>query len=129
MTEDLYYTFNEQSSEITFKFDEYEEFKLPNEKMTPVLLILNEIVTNTFKYDYTSENNENEIYSYIKKEDNICECFIKDNGKGYPEGFDPKKSTGLGWLVITSLITQLNGEFEIYNDNGACFILRFPINE
>lgn len=55
MTEDLYYTFNEQSSEITFKFDEYEEFKLPNDKMTPVLLILNEIVTNTFKYAYTSE--------------------------------------------------------------------------
>lgn len=129
MTEDLYNIYKELSSEISFNFEEHEEFKLPNDKMMPVLLILNELVTNTLKYAHSNKITRSEFNSYIKKDGNICECFFKDDGSGYPEGFDPYKTTGLGWVVITSLAKQLNGEFEAYNDNGACFKLRFPIKD
>ena len=39
MTENLYNIYKELSSEISFNFEEHEEFKLPNDKMMPVLLI------------------------------------------------------------------------------------------
>ncbi len=129
MIHDMHEIYKDISPGINIKFDEYKDFKIPNEKVAPTLLILNELIINTFKYAYKDMDIENkEFYGYVKKEGNICKCFVKDNGKGYPEGFDPKNSKGLGWIIIQSLTKQLNGEFEAYNDNGACFKLDFPIN-
>ncbi len=128
MVKDICNIYKNIFPEIDFEFMEFDEFKLPSDKIEPLLLILNELLINSFKYAYQDYNIENKKFlGYVKKENKIIECFIKDNGKGYPEDFNPKNSDGLGWIIIESLTKQLDGKFEIYNDNGACFKLKFPL--
>lgn len=38
-----------------------------------------------------------------------------------------KKSNTLGWTIIRSLSGQLDGDYEINNEDGLSFVLTFPI--
>jgi len=51
---------------------------------------------------------------------------VSDNGPGMPENSDP---SGLGLLLITALIAQINGTLEVINDSGALFRISFPAEE
>ncbi len=51
----------------------------------------------------------------------------KDNDVGLPVGYDINTSRSLGWTIILSLSSQLDGEYELFNDDGLNFILTFPV--
>ncbi|MCQ2964479.1 MAG: sensor histidine kinase [archaeon] len=99
--------------------------------MTPLVLMINELTTNTFKYAFEKEDKTKEIYKSIREYEKngvkICEFSYKDSGKGLPDDFSIDSSKSLGWTIIKSLVTQLEGEYKIFNDNGFNFILEFPI--
>ena len=79
------------------------------------------------------EDDVKEIFKSIHLyEDNgikMAKFHYKDNGKGLDEGFDIDSSRSLGWTIIKSLAAQLDGEYELFNDNGFNFVLKFPILE
>ncbi len=117
------------SKEINYKIDTEKDFKVSADKIMPLSLIVNELITNTAKYAFENYEVENkEIYSSINKKDNICEIIYRNNGKGLDEDFNPKQTSGLGWIIINSLVEQLNGDYKVYNNNGMCFELIFPLN-
>lgn len=65
--------------------------------MTPLILIFTELTFNSIKYAFDFTKNENrEISKSIIKEGDKCIINYRDNGKGLPEGFDVRNSTGLG---------------------------------
>ena len=111
--------------------NELENLTLFVDYVTPLVLMINELTTNTFKYAFEKEDQNKEIYKSIKAYENkgvtMCKFHYKDNGKGLPEDFDIDSSRNLGWTIIKSLVTQLDGEYEIFNDNGFNFILEFPV--
>ncbi len=111
--------------------NEIEDLVLNVDYVTPMVLMINELTTNTFKYAFEKEDQNKEIYKSIKAYENkgvkICKFHYKDNGKGLPDDFDIDSSRSLGWTIIKSLVTQLEGEYKIFNDNGFNFILEFPI--
>lgn len=91
----------------------------------PLALIVNEIITNSYKHAFTQEK-ENKLYISLKElEKGVFELIIKDNGTGISEGFDIKNSTTLGLRLISRLIKQLHGELQCINENGAKFIIIF----
>lgn len=51
----------------------------------------------------------------------------KDNGRGLKDENEFITSKSLGWQIIGSLSGQMDGEYEIINENGFGFILTFPI--
>ena len=57
----------------------------------------------------------------------MCKFHYKDNGVGLPEGYDINTSRSLGWTIIKSLSSQLDGEYELFNDDGLNFTLTFPV--
>ena len=70
------------SKEINYKIDTEKDFKVSADKIMPLSLIVNELITNTAKYAFENYEVENkEIYSSINKKDNICEIIYRDNGK------------------------------------------------
>lgn len=100
----------------------------------PIALLVNEIVTNSFKYAFNQPNNfHNELnaltISLHKSEDpeGIITLKIKDNGPGMPEGFDINKSKSLGFKLITIFVKQLKGELIYYNDKGLTFEIKFKL--
>ena len=121
------------SDDINFVNDIEDGLKLSVDIMTPISLIANELTTNTFKYAFKDNFTGNkEIFkslnTYEKEGIKYVKCIYKDSGAGLPDDFDIDKTPSLGWMIIKSLVGQLDGEFELFNDNGLNFIFEFPLN-
>ncbi len=121
------------SDDINFVNDIEDGLKLSVDIMTPISLIANELTTNTFKYAFRDNFTGNkEIFkslnTYKKEGIEYVKCIYKDSGAGSPDDFDIDKTPSLGWMIIKSLVGQLDGEFELFNDNGLNFIFEFPLN-
>jgi two-component sensor histidine kinase len=71
----------------------------------PLGYIVSELVTNSAKYakgKITVRLDRNPGKGY--------ELSVSDDGPGFPEGFDPKKSKGLGMKIVSSLVNQIDGQ-------------------
>ena len=104
---------------------EAEPFWLEASKATPLGLILNELITNSFKYAFR-DHSAPEIYiglrQNIKKDASLI---YRDNGPGLGEGFEINQTKSLGLKLIQSLSKQLKGTFVIENRGGFYFELSF----
>lgn len=116
---------------FNLKFICYDDFKLSNDELVPLTLIINELVINTLKYAFAgfSKDYSKNIGLTATRKDDCAEFHYFDNGTGLASNFDPEKSTGLGWVIIRSLVSQLNGSYEVYSDNGMHFKIRFPLSD
>ncbi|HPS56120.1 MAG TPA: hypothetical protein PLP05_11020, partial [Sedimentisphaerales bacterium] len=54
---------------------------------------------------------------------------VLDDGIGIPENLEIEELDSLGFQLITSLVDQLDGEFELKRNNGTEFIMRFTVTE
>lgn len=104
-----------------------DDLTFTGEKIIPVSLILTELIINSIKYAYNGFDIGNKLSINIGRFGDKIVLHYSDDGNGLPDGFDPDKSTGLGWIVIKSLVSQLDGEYEVFNDDGMHFKLTFNI--
>lgn len=88
----------------------------------PCGLILNELITNSYKYAF-SHQQEGEILIVFDKLEDSFRLRIADNGIGLPEDFDLRKARSLGMQLIASLVRQIGGALEIVHQPGASFTL------
>lgn len=94
----------------------------------PLGLLVNEIITNCYKYAFKNmESGTIEIN--IEMKDDIFEMIISDNGCGLPDGLDLNNTKTLGFQLINTLITQLDGEVIIDRNKGTKFTIRFSTAE
>lgn len=81
-------------------------------------LILNELITNSFKYALRN-GEELQLSLELKSADSGIKLRYVDNGPGFPRNFDPIKASSLGFTIINSLISQHQGKLATSNENGA----------
>jgi len=96
---------------------EIENLLLDVDTAIPLGLILNELISNAFKYGVDSEKGVFE-FSFSQNNDNELIIIIKDNGPGIPEDFDIKKSKSYGMKLIQSLSKKLKADIQFLNKNG-----------
>ncbi|CAA6827130.1 MAG: Sensory transduction histidine kinase, partial [uncultured Sulfurovum sp.] len=100
------------SNKVSIHYEIQHNLKLDN--LIYLGLIVNELVTNSFKYAF--EDNKGEIYIDIKKKDNLVMVSINDTGKG----FQSKRKSSLGLNIVEILVEgQLEGELDINSQNGT----------
>jgi two-component sensor histidine kinase len=62
----------------------------------------------------------------LRKNNNVIELIVSDNGIGIPEDVDFKNTESLGMQLVTSLVEhQLQGEIHLNKKNGTEFLIRF----
>ncbi|PQJ75353.1 sensor histidine kinase [Polaribacter gangjinensis] len=93
----------------------------------PLGLIINEIITNAYKYAFHNEK-ENKLSISIHKEAEHFKLIIQDNGNGISEDFDIKNAKSLGLLLVNRLVKQLHGTLKQLNQDGAKFEITFKDN-
>ncbi len=94
----------------------------------PLGLIMNELITNSFKHGlYPGQ--EGTIGISIVPQQDYLEIAYRDSGRGLPPGFDMETSETLGMQIISNLIFQLSGEISFSTDNGAVVRMKIPIKE
>lgn len=111
-------------------YEDYDNIVLPVTKSIPFGLILNEVVTNSIKYVFKShESRAGRFDISIKNEADKITVVLKDNGVGFPKGFNPQLDTSsLGISLMKTLTEQLDGKISFSNDNGAKIELNFSAN-
>ncbi len=90
----------------------------------PCGLIINELVSNAFKYAFPN-GKEGEISIYFGEEtDGRLNLTVRDNGVGFSENLDAKSGDSLGLKLVRSLTEQMGGNVSFRNQNGvACEII------
>lgn len=105
------------------------EVELPIEKIAPIGLLVNELVTNAYKHGaanvrVTFEPDASTPGRYCLR--------LSDDGDGFPADFDPHKTTGLGMKVVRMIVRQLEGTLRFGRCNvlgGAEVVVRFPLTD
>ncbi len=98
-------------------------FTLNSKILFSIGIIINELITNSFKYAFTgTRQKEGKIHVSAKKvEGDKIELIVSDNGVGLPEGFSIKTSKGFG-LNLIHILTQKKGNlFEVNGNGGTTF--------
>ena len=102
-----------------------EDLNLDVDTALPLGLIVNELLTNTFKYGL-KDNQKNIIQIEVNQQENgMYNMIFLDNGSGLKQGLDIKKAKSLGLKLITRLTRQLQGDLIYKYDNGAKFEITF----
>jgi two-component sensor histidine kinase len=91
----------------------------------PVGLILNEVMTNAFKYAF-KQVNEPSLYISLQENANKLQLTIADNGRELTEKAW-KQSASFGRQLIQSLTQQLEGSMQLNCDAGTVFTFTFPV--
>lgn len=92
------------------------ELGLPTVTAIPLGLIVNELVTNAIKHGKGGITVK--LESHPRKGHALSIC---DNGPGWPKGFDPMASRGLGMSLVFALAKQIGGELRIdRGDSDDC---------
>jgi two-component sensor histidine kinase len=103
---------------------EVNERKMNIDNAVPLGLLINELLTNSFKHAFP--NNEKGVIKVTLKETGTdCVLGISDNGVGLPDDFNSgKKSMGMDLIHI--LAEQLDAKLNIESKNGSSFVLEIP---
>ncbi len=84
-------------------------------------LILNELITNSFKYAFPNGNGTIEVS--LKKEDSFYILFVGDDGIGYDSS---KKVSSLGITLVNALAKkQLKGDIKVSSKDGVKVAVRW----
>lgn len=88
-------------------------------------LILNELVTNAYKY--APEGNPGAVRIRLERIDEDLLLLVSNPGGPLPEGFTPGRGSGFGLLMITELVRQFQGSLDVRSSNGRVeFSVRIP---
>jgi two-component sensor histidine kinase/PAS domain-containing protein len=116
-------SFFNKGGKIEVNFDLDQVF-VTNKKAIPIALIVNELITNAFKYAF-GEKLTGSIDVKLKSNGNEIELLISDSGNGIAKDFDISKSNSLGFKLINIFTKQLKGSFDFFNNSGLTIIIKF----
>lgn len=115
-------TIYKKEGNVEISYDIDEEIELETERVIYLGLIINEILSNTFKFELNT-NKVLLIKISIKSVDGIIDIIIKDNGPGFIK--ENVKEGSLGLKLINIMSTQLEALHEIKSDKGVTHKIKF----
>jgi len=84
----------------------------------PIGLLINEMITNSFKYAFGPEQQGVVSVSLVEKAEGLA-LLVKDNGRGFTEQLEQVSADRFGFKLMKSLAEKLGGTLEITQDNGV----------
>jgi two-component sensor histidine kinase len=101
-----------------------EEDLLDVDKAIPLSIIINELITNAFKYAYNTTKHPKLMISFTKQSAQAS-ISIADNGVGI-DAKSWKDNSGYGKELIQTFTEQLEGTLTLDINNGTTFKIVFP---
>lgn len=104
-----------------------EDFLMDSDTLSPLGIILNELLTNAYKYAFPNGKTGTISVRLTRKGATSAELVIADTGAGLPASYDENNSKGFGLFLIRALVDQIYGTLSIKREPGAAFIILFPV--
>ncbi|MFA4878344.1 MAG: histidine kinase dimerization/phosphoacceptor domain -containing protein [Methanoregula sp.] len=124
LVSNLMTTYGVDKSRITCSVD-VKNLSISIHSAIPVGLLMNELVSNSFKYAFP-DNRSGEITLRGAEEGDKLVFRVKDNGVGIPEETDWEHLDSLGLNLVRMLTRQMKGKITLSRQNGTEFILTIP---
>jgi two-component sensor histidine kinase len=103
-----------------------EGTELDIDRAIPFGLILNELVSNSFKYAFPENDENGKIYIHLRKNGDQGYFEYTDNGVGLPEDTDERSHSSMGIRLINRLVNQLQSKLNVdRNVEGVRFWFNF----
>jgi PAS domain S-box-containing protein len=123
----LFHSYQVDANRVRLRMDA-EPIYLNINTAIPCGLIVNELVSNSLKHGFP-EGRSGEVAVELRHvpEDGYL-LRVKDDGIGFPEGLDIRRTETLGMQVVTTLVSQIDGRLEFEKtqaSGGTSFTLQF----
>jgi len=105
---------------------EADPLNLPAHKAVPLGLIVNELVTNSFRHAFRDGQPGTVWVQFSREPDGMYRLTVADDGCGLPERMDLSRRIGLGLQVTAVLAEQVGARLSIGHEAGARFTLTLP---
>ncbi|MGB5169894.1 sensor histidine kinase [Eudoraea sp.] len=90
-----------------------ENVELDIDRAIPFGLILNELVSNTFKYAFPEDKEDGKIYIHLRKNGDHGFFEYTDNGIGLDDDSDERVNSSMGIRLMNRLVNQLQSTLNI----------------
>jgi two-component sensor histidine kinase len=108
---------NDVGDRITYETDVDQDLLLDLHTMVPLGLLLNELITNSFKHAFLGRTGGRITLAIHRVDARHFDLLYKDDGVGIPLNKQSDDGSTLGVSLIESLVEQLNGRMTV--DGGA----------
>lgn len=92
----------------------------------PCGLIVNELVSNSFKHAFAEGRSGQITIGLTRSDAEHYLLTVADSGSGLPPHIDIRNTTSLGMQLVLVLTEQLQGRLELERDAGTRFAITFP---
>jgi len=136
LVENIFLTYRLGNTDVRLNMNLEENFFFYMDTAVPLGMIINELFSNSLKHAFPGRA-KGEIQIKLRREENKIDCCkstgftleVSDNGVGIPENLEIEGLNSLGFQLVASLVDQLDGEFDLKNDNGMKFTMRFAVTK
>jgi PAS domain S-box-containing protein len=120
----LFHSYQVDADRVRLRMDA-EPIYLNINTAIPCGLIVNELVSNSLKHGFP-EGRSGEVAVELRRvpEDGYL-LRVKDNGIGFPEGLDIRRTETLGMQVVTTLVSQIEASINLNREPGTEFTIHF----
>ncbi|TVQ28999.1 MAG: sensor histidine kinase, partial [Spirochaetaceae bacterium] len=102
------------------------DFAIDARRAVSVGIILNELVTNAFKYAFV-DRDAGSLSVAIEESGSGVTVTVHDDGIGSGTGVDNDAPTGFGLALVRMLAEQLDGSFAMENHQGTTSVVKFKL--
>lgn len=96
------------------------------DRTIPCGLLLNELVTNSYKHAFPGERFGEIVIELQEGGTEQIHLSIADDGVGIPPEIELSSCVSLGLQLVTLLVDQLHGTLDITRESGTRFCVSFP---
>ncbi len=106
------------------------DINLEIDVLVPLGLLINEIVTNALKHAFNGISIKHPEITIKLSRDIPGKLLlsISDNGIGLPDKNYYVNKHSIGLVLIETLVQQINGEFEVFSENGTEYRISFIVS-
>ena len=121
----------EEKSKVTSNKDINYSLEIPNEafkieKLVPIGLLINEMITNSYKHAFHTSNENTISIQLLIDPMGYCMLKYEDNGTGLDEDYNIINPQSIGMDLIDSFVDQLDGKLELRSTNkGVVYTISF----
>lgn len=121
----LMQSYNGSINKVTFNLD-LEDVNVLVYIAIPCGLILNELISNAFKYAFPDNKKGQITIKLYRIDGDLLELQVSDNGIGVPKNFDFRTNSGMGLQIVFDIVEhQLDGSISFESSNGVNAKIRF----
>ncbi len=117
-------TFSDKQGKISLVFD-IEDVFLPLDTGIPCGLIINELISNAFKYAFKGRKKGTIKIGLKNNIDGKYQLEVSDDGVGFDKEFEIENAKTLGLKIVHKLVQQIDGSLEYDFSEGSKFIIKF----